>query len=110
MSGEQTDTRLSDGQVLRSLSVSLPERQPDEDPATQKQIGYLRKLAPGIAIPNDLGKWQASALIDRIKEEKERLDDDIASGRIPRPLYQRGAFWGWMIVLAVILFAFGMMA
>jgi hypothetical protein len=65
----------------RRLKLDIPEREEDEEPATKKQLAYIRHLAPGIELTHasleDLGKWQASALIDQIKEEKEQFEADV---------------------------------
>lgn len=93
-----------DGMVIRELSFEIPPRKKDEDPITQNQLYYLETLAPRIDIEGgveSLGKWQASALIDYAKRQKERLEDDITSGnlRVERPRTQ----WLWIVVAVIAL-------
>jgi len=80
MATKQKDTRTRTT-AHRRLKLDVPERQKDEEPATEKQLAYIRHLAPGAKSEHgeleDLGKWQASALIDQIKEEKERFELDV---------------------------------
>jgi hypothetical protein len=96
------------------VAVDLPEREEDEEPATAKQLAYIRHLAPDIELKHgslqDLGKWQASALIDQIKEEKEELEWDIeqqawereerrtrgGTGLTRRPI-------GWLILIGLLV-------
>ncbi len=83
MGSESNDIR-EDGKVIRSVSTELPDREADEDPITKNQLRYIKKLASGIKVKGgleNLGKWQASALIDQIKEAQEDLEDDIHEGR-----------------------------
>lgn len=50
----------------------IPPREQGEAPATQKQLEYLRHLANfNESDLQSLGKWQASFLIDRIKDIKD---------------------------------------
>lgn len=65
----------------KNLSVDIPDRQPGEEPATQKQKDYIRALVISIeeAQLNGLGKWQASALIDQIKTEKKSFTNELVS-------------------------------
>lgn len=50
----------------------LPDRQPGEAPATAKQLDYIRQLVVSIDEEQlqQLGKWQASSLIDQLKQAK----------------------------------------
>jgi hypothetical protein len=81
MARKQKD-RQAGTTVTRSLRLDIPEREEEEEPATNKrQLAYIRHLAPGIKLTQgrleDLGKWQASKIIDQIKEEKEQLELDV---------------------------------
>lgn len=61
--------RVQPGQI--AYEMSIPGRQPYEPNATMKQKDYLWGL--GVrdqAILENLGKWQASAVIDQIKQEQ----------------------------------------
>ncbi len=80
MATKQKDTRTRTT-AHRRFKLDVSERQKDEEPATEKQLAYIRHLAPGARPEHGelegLGKWQASALIDQIKEEKERFESDV---------------------------------
>ena len=53
--------------------MQIPDREPGEQPATDKQIDYLRHLADfDEAELAKLGKWQASALIDQLTEARDQ--------------------------------------
>ena len=70
---------------MRQVSIEIPDREENEDPITNNQLRYIRKLAPDIKIKGgleNLGKWQASAIIDQIKNHQEGLENDIAGGKI----------------------------
>ena len=56
-----------------SKNFELADREPGEPPATKRQIEYIRHLVRSIDEKQlmRLGKWQASALIDEIKNTKE---------------------------------------
>jgi hypothetical protein len=62
------------------VNLDIPVRMPDEEPATKKQKDYIRSLVLEIDEQqvNSLGKWQASALIDQIKIQKEIFTDEKA--------------------------------
>lgn len=54
--------------------TELPERKPDEEDITERQIGYIGHLLDEIDAEDfsldieSLGKWQASSLINRLLE------------------------------------------
>jgi len=76
------------GWVSRKVSIQIPDREENEDPITNNQLIYIRKLAPGIKIKGgleSLGKWQASAVIGQIKEQQETLEDALAMGAVSKP-------------------------
>ena len=52
------------------MKFDLPERGPSEESATEKQIEYIKHLAPNIKEREvrQLGKWQASSLIDELQD------------------------------------------
>jgi len=94
------DITRKNGKIHKEVSFSLPDREHDEDPITKNQLRYIKKLAPGIEIDGgleNLGKWQASAVIDYIKEQQEVLEDDIAEGKYDK----RGC--GCMSTLAIFI-------
>ena len=102
------DTRdvLKGTKVYRTATISIPDREKDEDPITKNQLRYIRNLSPGIEVEGgleNLGKWQASAIIDQIKEQKEKLETDIEGGylNIKKGLSPKTIFW--LIVAALII-------
>jgi len=73
---ERTHDRQTAAAVLAEVAKDIrmdqmrQERSPTGDgPATENQIGYLKRL--GAAIPEGLTVRQASELIDRIKAKKK---------------------------------------
>jgi hypothetical protein len=60
-----------------SMKFKLVDREPGEPPATKRQIEYIRHLVRSIDEKQlmKLGKWQASALIDEIKNAKEQFTE-----------------------------------
>jgi len=98
------DTRKG-GMVLRKVSIEIPDREENEDPITNNQLRYIRKLAPDIKIEGgleNLGKWQASAIIDQIKEHQEGLESDISGGKINKGRKPKILFW--IVVVAIIVY------
>lgn len=82
---EQPKDVHEDGFVIRKLSFEIPSRKKNEDPITDNQRYYLEALSPRIEIEGGLerlGKWQASALIDYVKQERKHLEGDIASSNL----------------------------
>ncbi len=98
------DTRKG-GMVLRKVSIEIPDREENEDPITNNQIRYIRKLGPDIKIKGgleNLGKWQASAIIDQIKQQQERLENDITGGKIYKNRKLKRLFW--IVAIAIIVY------
>ena len=63
----------------KSVSIDIPERGPDEEPITEKQLGYIMHLAPNLDEEEvkTLGKWQASSVIDQIKSQQDIFTDEM---------------------------------
>ena len=83
---QRTHDRQTAAAVLAEVAKDIrigqmqQERRPNGDgPATEGQIGYLRKL--GAAIPEGLTVRQASELIDRIKAKKQ---EPVSVVKIPQ--------------------------
>lgn len=83
----------------KSVDLTLPEKKPNEEPATEKQINYIRHLTKSIEIPDDLGKWQASFLIDKIKHAQDEFHDELAKMRIS--IEQKKGCLGVLIIIAL---------
>ncbi len=98
--------------AYRSLNLDIPEREEDEEPATEKQLAYIRHLAPGTKPEHggleDLGKWQASAIIDQIKEEKEQFESDVERGMSEGEELQgiTGRQIFWVALIGLLLLAY----
>ena len=67
---------------MAGLQLEIIEPQENEEPATAKQMAFIRALCAevGASFPadalKDLGKWQASALIEQLLEFKAELEGD----------------------------------
>ena len=63
----------------KEITLSPPDREPGEEDLTQKQLDYIRHLVPDIDLDfvRSLGKWQASAIIDEIKYQKEKFTEEL---------------------------------
>ena len=66
-----------------SLNLDIPERSDDEEDITDKQISFIHALlreVGGSQFPDEtlreLGKWQASAIIDQLQSFKKQLAGD----------------------------------
>jgi hypothetical protein len=99
-------TSRSGGYVTREVSIDIPDREPNEDPVTDNQLRYIRKLAPDLRMKGgleSLGKWQASALIEQIKEERERLEDDVVVGGVRKGSRVKKLVF-WVVVLVIVYY------
>lgn len=64
-------------------TFDVPDREPDEEDATQRQKAYLKRLADIDPVElAKMGKWQASWLIDQIQDVKRT---GRANGEIRQP-------------------------
>ena len=66
------------------VNFNLPDREPDETPATEKQISYIKTMSRDLdedAI-RKLGKKQVSALIEQIKQERNTFTDELVAKRL----------------------------
>jgi len=91
--------------IVRSVSIDIPDREKDEDPITKNQLMYIKKLAPGIKLKGglrNLGKWQASAVIEQLKEKREELEYDVAEGNINEGSKLKKFFW--LVVIIIIVY------
>ncbi|HZL77713.1 MAG TPA: hypothetical protein VFC17_02595 [Candidatus Limnocylindrales bacterium] len=89
-------------QQRKSVEFELPDRQPQEPRATQKQLDYIRSMVRGLDenTLNSLGKWQASALIDQAKSERAIFTQEkVSEYRRHRGLK---SFFSIVIIVAVI--------
>ena len=65
----------------KEFTFTAPDREPGEEDLTQKQLDYIRHLAPGVDLNfvRTLGKWQASAMIEELKYQKEKFTDELVA-------------------------------
>jgi hypothetical protein len=51
------------------LSIEFPDRRPNEPDATEKQLDYIRSFEFALSenVLSELGKWQASNVIDQMQ-------------------------------------------
>lgn len=68
---------------MASLDLKIPEPLENEEDATDKQKDYIRSLirdVGGGSFPestlHELGKWQASSIIDQLQSFKKELSGD----------------------------------
>ena len=67
---------------MAGLQLEIIEPQPNEEDATEKQRAYIRALCSevGASFPaatlKELGKWQASAIIEQLQSFKAELAGD----------------------------------
>ena len=68
---------------MTGLKLDIPEMQPGEEKATEKQKGFIQALlrdVGGSGFPEetleDLGKWQASSIIDQLQSFQRQLAGD----------------------------------
>lgn len=91
------------GYVFRRVSIQIPDKIKNEDPITDNQLEYIKALAPDFRIEGgleNLGKWQASAIISQIKEKQEDLKYDTATHKKRGEL--KKLFW-FIIIIAIIV-------
>ena len=66
------------------VNFTLPDREPDEAPATETQIKYIKTMSKDLdedAI-RKLGVKQVSSLIDQMKLEREMFTDELIAKRL----------------------------
>jgi hypothetical protein len=93
--------------IFRNIRIDIPDRQNDEDPITNNQLNYIRRLAPNLIDNKEmehLGKWQAAALIDQIKDQQAQLEDDITVGKIETHKQRKGCLFFIFIIIAIIVY------
>ena len=68
----------------KKVTIDLPDREPDEPPATEIQIRHIKRISEDLdeEIINKLGKKQASELINQLKvEAKKLLEESVKTKR-----------------------------
>lgn len=89
-------------QQRKTVGFDVPDKQPYEQPATKKQLDYIRSMLRGADenVLRGLGKWQASALLDQIKTERGIFTEEKLG-----EYRTRGFIFGmiFLIVLAAII-------
>jgi hypothetical protein len=67
----------------KTFHIELPDRQPGEPDATQRQLNYIRSMASideGVLVK--LGRSQASAAIKLLKQERAALNSETSEGYV----------------------------
>jgi hypothetical protein len=66
------------------FKLDIPELEEGEGPATEKQLAYIEHLlreCHASDLPektmNDLGKWQASSIIDQLQDLRDDIDEIV---------------------------------
>lgn len=62
----------------KQVSFDIPDREPGEEPITEKQLAYIKHLLLQVdeSELRKLGKWQASSIIDQSKAAKKQFVDE----------------------------------
>ena len=106
-----------------SLNLDLPDRQDDEDSISENQKSFIKALlseVDGEQLPedtiNELGKRQASAVIDQLESFKKQLagEEEIDTSKLGGVDVTKATSWlkwvvrlAWaLVVLAVFLLLF----
>jgi hypothetical protein len=86
----------------RDCVFDLPDRKPDEGPATKKQKDYIRGMTGAIdeEALADIGKWQAADLINQIKNEKDLFLQEAAIDYV-RQTARRAFLWRILRLTAI---------
>jgi len=64
--------------------ITLPEREPDEPPATESQIAYLKTITRDLDEEEirKLGEKQVSVLIDKTKVKRDAFTNELIAKRL----------------------------
>jgi hypothetical protein len=106
--------------VVISLKLDIKEMAPGEELATEKQREFIRALlreVGGSPFPEptlqELGKWQASSIIDQLQEFKRELSGDkpldtsritgLSGGRPASTRQARVWLWTFAVILGLLL-------
>ena len=88
------------------VNFTLPDREPDEAPATEAQIRYIKTMSKDLdedAI-RKLGVKQVSSLIDQMKLEREMFTDELIAKRLAQKSGCLGTVLLLMVFGALVLF------
>ena len=94
---------------IKSAIKGIPRLQPEEEVASDKQIGYLRSFGYfSEKLISNLGMWQASYLIDKaiqIKESEESEEDEPRQLLRGKTRKSKNGGCGCLLLVGVALFA-----
>ena len=87
-----------------TFHFEIPDKEPGEEPATQKQIDDIHNLVKGVEGLDfaSLGRKQAAAITDAIKAEKDRFTDRKVQEYLAKQ--KRGSGCLTLFWIAVIVF------
>ena len=89
----------------KALTMSLPSRAPNEPDVNEEQIAEILALSAGIDVEKlkELGTWQAAAVIQRIRDEKQALASEvIGTAWAEQNRRNLNAFIGAVIIVGLI--------
>ena len=68
----------------KEVKIDLPEREPDEPPATQTQIRYVKSMSKDMHEEEirKLGTKQVASLIEQLKLEQEMFTKELVAKRL----------------------------
>jgi len=68
----------------KEVKIDLPEREPDEPPATQTQIRYVQSMSKDMDEEEirKLGTKQVASLIEQLKLEQEMFTKELVAKRL----------------------------
>ena len=86
---------------VETVAFKIPDREPGEEPITEKQFGYIKHLLAQVddSELRKLGKWQASSIIDQIKVEKVQF----TAQKVEEYRNKRKGKFGCLEVLLVVI-------
>lgn len=100
--------------MQHKMTLDIPELQEGEDDATERQRQFIRELmreAGASGLPDEaiqqLGKWQASAVIEQLKDFKRDVVGTRrggGSGR-KRPAITMPALIGIILIIAWVVYS-----
>ena len=81
------------------VNFTLPDREPNEAPATETQIRYIKTMSKDLDedVIRKLGEKQVSSLINQMKLEREMFTDELIAKR----LSQKSGCLGSILLLVV---------
>ena len=93
-----------------AMTITIPGRDPDEPGLTSKQRSFIFRLVEETGTKglssnyiDTLGKWQASAMIDRLIAIRDGITNDKVEVHGPEATSKTGGNFKILVVLVLIL-------